>query len=87
MQLQRWREGEGSAMEYDEGELMLIYLDDREMGHQVRMGKQLELPEKIALTKVLRDNVDLFLGTRRTSSALTQRLWYISLILSPMQNQ
>lgn len=73
-------------MEYDEGELMLIYLDDRELGHQVRMGKQLELPE-IALTKVLRDNVDLLLGTRRTSSALTQRLWYISLILSPMQNQ
>lgn len=69
MELKSQMEGEASAMEYDEGELMLIDLDDRDMGHQVRMGKQLELPEKIALTKILRDNVDLLLGTRRTSSA------------------
>lgn len=47
-------------MEYEEGELMLIDLDDQWMGHQVRIGRQLELPEKIEIIKVLRKNVDLF---------------------------
>lgn len=40
LELKRKREGELSAMEYDDGELMLIELDERNMDHRVRIRKQ-----------------------------------------------
>lgn len=67
-------EGEASAIEYDDVELMLIELDERNPHRQVRVEKRMELPERMVVTTIFRSNVDVFAWSPEDIVAIDPRV-------------